>query len=156
MKKGWRITRNLLLAVGLLMGTAAIVIAVAGKRLDKESKAFVDEAVPTIAQGWDLEELKKRASPEFDETVDYEDLAQIFDALQDLGRLTGYGGSTGEATITISVQNGIIISAIYDATAEFEEGLARIQISLIKHGDKWQILGFRVVPQEPGEEGFAI
>ncbi len=37
-----------------------------------------------------------------------------------------------------------MVSAEYVASADFEAGPAEIKMSLIKHGDQWQILGIHV------------
>ncbi len=126
-------------------GTA--IVTFLGKMLDKESKAFADAAVPAIISEWDVAEIQKRASPEFNDEVDYNELEQYLDALQSLGKLEVYKGSTGEANIYISFQNGYEITADYTTNADFEAGSAEIQISLIKHGGKWQILDLSIRPE---------
>jgi len=37
-----------------------------------------------------------------------------------------------------------VISAAYVAGADFANGPAEIRMSLIKHGDQWQLLGFHI------------
>ena len=135
------------LAVIAVIIAGAAGLAIAGKKLDKESKAFVDAAIPAIAAEWDVAELQKRASPEFDASVDYDELEQDFDMLQKLGKLEQYKGATGDSNITLSL-NGFEITADYLANADFETGSAEIQITLIKHGSQWQVLDFKVRPEE--------
>jgi hypothetical protein len=135
----------LVLIVVLVAGIA--IIAVIGKTLDKESKAFVDAAIPAIVSEWDVAEIQERASPEFNEAVDYDDLEQYFDTLQSLGKLEEYKGSKGEANIKISFQNGYEITADYTANADFEAGSVEIQISLIKQGGQWQIRDLKIRPE---------
>jgi hypothetical protein len=134
-----------ILVIIILLGAGTAVLAIIGTTLDKESKAYVDAAVPAIITEWDIAELVKRASPEFDEDADYEEIKQMFVMLQRLGKLEEYNGSAGDASITISF-SGYEISAEYTAIADFETASAEIQISLIKHGRRWQILGFRIRP----------
>jgi hypothetical protein len=136
----------LVLIAGVLVGLGSL--AIVGKKLDKESKAFVDVALPAIVAEWDVDEIQKRASPEFDNEVDYDDLEHDLGLLRQLGKLVEYKGSKGEANITLSFQNGCEIAADYTATADFETGSADMQISLIKHGKQWQILDFRINPEE--------
>jgi hypothetical protein len=76
-------------------------LTVIGNRLDKESKAFVDAAIPAIVSTWDVSEIEKRASPEFTDDVDYDGLVQDFGVLQQLGNLVMYKGSSGDAHITL-------------------------------------------------------
>jgi hypothetical protein len=136
----------LALIVVLLAGFASLTVI--GKRLDKESKAFVDAAIPAIVSTWDVSEIEKRASPEFNDEVDYDGLAQDFSVLQQLGNLVMYKGSTGDAHITLSLQYGYEITADYTARADFETGATSMQMSLIKHGGQWQILDFIITPEE--------
>jgi hypothetical protein len=134
-----------ILALVILLAAGMAALAIIGRTLDKESKAYVDAAVPAIVSAWDIHELEKRASAEFDEETDYDQLGQMFEMLQRLGKLDEYKGSSGEASITISF-SGYEITADYSALADFETGSAEIQMSLIKHGRWWQILGFRIRP----------
>jgi hypothetical protein len=152
MNKATRILGYGFLAFVAVAVASIAIIAFIGHRLDKESKAFVDAAIPAIVSDWDVKEIQKRASPEFDETADYDDLQYSFVMLRTLGDLTEYKGSKGEATIRMSVHDGIVITALYTANADFDAGSAEMQVSLIRHGGQWQILGFRVSPQFSPEE----
>jgi len=143
-----RKTGNFLLAIGALLAFTAAVMASVGSALDKESKAFVDAAVPAIVSGWDVGELRKRASEEFKNSVDIADLKRDFDILRKIGALRVYKGSTGEAQIALSFANGVEISALYAASADCDEGAVDLQLSLIKQKGQWQILGIRITPRE--------
>ena len=136
----------LALIVGLLVGFGSLTVI--GKKLDKESKAFVDAAIPAIISTWDVGEIEKRASPEFNADVDYDGLEQDFGVLRQLGNLVMYKGSTGDAHITLSLQYGYEITADYTASADFEAGSTNMRMSLIKHGGQWQILDFKINPEE--------
>jgi hypothetical protein len=144
----------LVLIVVLIVGF--ISLTVLGNRLDKESKAFVDAAIPAIVSTWDVSEIEKRASPEFNDEVDYDGLEQDFGVLQQLGKLVVYKGSTGDADITLSLQYGYEITADYTASADFEAGSTNIRMSLIKNGGLWQILDFKINPEEFNERGDVI
>ena len=147
MKKIIMLLGYVFLAIIALAVAAAVSMVIIGKRLDKESKASVDAALPAIIAEWDVSELQKRASPEYDASVDYDELEDYFESLRELGKLEEYQGSTGDSNITISL-SGYEITADYTATADFEKGSVELQISLIKHGNNWQILDFRVNPEE--------
>ncbi len=151
MKKTFLALGYLFLALLVVVAAVVGVLAVAGNRLDRESKAFVDAAVPAIVAHWDIDEIQKRASPEFDADVNYDDLAQDLDELRQMGKLVEYKGSTGESNITISFQWGYEITADYTATADFESAQADIRISLIRHNGEWQILDIQVNPEEFSE-----
>jgi hypothetical protein len=147
MKKAVMILGYVFLAVVVVVAVTIASLAAIGKKLDKESKAFVDAAIPAIVADWDVAELQKRASPEFDDSVDYDELDEYFDSLRQLGKFQEYKGSTGDSNITISL-SGYEITADYTANAEFETGSAEFQISLIKHGSQWQILDMKISPEE--------
>ncbi len=130
----------------ILMLAAVAGLVALGKKYDKESKAFVDTAVQAIAAEWNIEELQKRASSEFNDEVDYEGLAEDFITLQQLGKLVEYKGSRGDSNITVSL-SGYAVTADYRATAEFEAGSAEMQVSLVRREGRWQILDFSVSPE---------
>lgn len=147
MKKIIMLLGYVFLAVIVLVVAGAASVAIIGKRLDKESKIYVDAALPAIITEWDISELQKRASPEYDASVDYDDLEDYFESLRQLGKLEEYQGSTGDSNITISL-SGCEITADYTATADFEKGSVELQVSLIKRNGSWQILYFQVNPEE--------
>lgn len=132
-----------------IAGIASIVAL--GKRLDKESKAYVDAAITAIVSEWDVRELQKRASPEFQQSVDDEELESDFETLKKLGKLEQYKGSIGASDITVSFQYCYEITADYTANADFETGTAEIQVSLIRHDGQWQILDLKMNPQAYSE-----
>jgi hypothetical protein len=129
----------------IVLGVVVIgVFAVKGSALDKESKAYVDNAVPIIVSDWDEKELLSRASQEFMQVTDKEDLDKLFGFFRKLGRMREYQGSEGQSNISFTTEDGRRITAAYTAKASFEAGPAVIKITLIKHGEQWQIAGFRV------------
>lgn len=144
----------LVLVVALIAGFVSLTII--GNRLDRESKAFVDEAIPAIVSTWDVSEIEKRASPEFNDEVDYDELEQDLGVLQQLGKLVEYKGSAGDANITLSLQYGYEITADYTASADFEAGSTNMRMSLIRHGGQWQILDFKINPEEFNERSDII
>jgi len=144
--------KKLLIGLGAVFGAILVVVAAAiayfsvtGNALDKESQAYVDSAVPAIALHWSQDELTRRASAEFTRAVKDDDLVKLLSVFRrDLGDLRKYEGSTGDAFISLTTQNGKVITANYVASAEFENASATIHVKLIKHGEGWQILGFHV------------
>jgi hypothetical protein len=155
-RKIMRKVGNYLLAFGVLLAFVAAVVASVGNSLDKESKTFVDAAVPAIISGWDVTELQKRASDEFNNSVDYADLIRYFAVLRKLGSLREYMGSMGESQITLSLLNGVSITALYTASADCDEGAVDLQLSLIKQKGLWRILGIRITPRELADDNNTI
>jgi hypothetical protein len=134
--------------LGLIL-FAAIGIGIAafkGAALDKESKAYVDAAVPAIISSWNAQELLSRASPEFNQTTRPDDVERFFQTVRALGKMQKYQGSQGQSVTSRILGKGTTISADYLVTAEFEGGSAKIYVRLIKHGNLWQIGGFHVEP----------
>jgi Na+-transporting methylmalonyl-CoA/oxaloacetate decarboxylase gamma subunit len=145
------IMKQLLIILGAiflaLIVLAAVCIgigAVKGSALDKQSKAYVDSTVPVIVSTWDEHELLSRASPEFTQATDKDELDKLYTMFRRLGRLRQYQGSQGQSYMSLTTQNGKRTTAVYTAKASFDSGSAVIKVTLTKHGDQWQIEGFYV------------
>jgi hypothetical protein len=143
--------KRILIALGVAFLALVVVVvafighnAFTGSALDKESKAYVDAAVPAIISSWNEQELLKRASPEFQHATGPGDVDRLFGWFRTLGQFQKYEGANGEATISVTPQTGRVISARYVAKAVFDKGEANIEVVLMKHGNLWQIAGFKV------------
>jgi hypothetical protein len=145
-KKFFIVLGAIFLTLIVLGAVALVLIAIRGIALDKESKAYVDEAVPAIISSWSGQELLDRASPELKQTTSGAEVGRIFSACRLLGKMLAYRGSEGQGLMAQYLTKGTTISASYIVRGEFERGSAEIDIKLIKHGDKWQINGFHVKP----------
>jgi len=131
----------------VLLGAIGIGIAAfKGAALDKESKAYVDAALPAIISSWDTRGLLSRTSPEFNQATRPDDVERLFESLRSLGKMQKYQGSQGQSITSQMLGKGTTISARYLVTADFEAGTAKIYVTLMKHGNRWQIAGFRVEP----------
>lgn len=115
-----------------------------GNQLDREAKAYVDEAVPAIVANWSVDELTRRASPELLQATKPDDLRTAFVLFAKLGPLVQYRGSQGDATIFASAGSGNTITAKYVAQATFKDGDASIDIELRKVDGIWKVRVFRV------------
>src|SRR5947207_7916162 len=143
--------KKLLIALGivfivLLVGIVALIgyAAFTGSKLDKESKVYVDAAVPAIVSSWNERELLSRASPEFQKAASPADVERLFRWFRTLGRLQKYEGAQGQSITSVTPQTGEVISGSYTAKATFDVGEANIEVGLIKHGSQWQIGRFNV------------
>jgi hypothetical protein len=124
----------------VLMSRAALT----GPKLDAESKAYVDRVVPSIVGSWDSKDLLSYASPELLKVAPLDQIDPLFEiAAQKLGKLKAYKGSKGGVSVNATPQ-GKVITAAYVAQAAFEKADATVRILVIKHGSKWQVLGFVV------------
>ena len=119
-----------------------VILAVKGNALDAESKAYVDRVTPALLTNLNKETLFTYASDELKASASPAEFDGAFAVFAKLGKLKEYKGSKGEATMSISSERGKQITGVYQAFAEFEQGPATIKISVIKKGDRWQILGF--------------
>ena len=115
-----------------------------GPILDAQSKAYADNAVPAIFARWSKDQLLQRASPELTRNVSDNDLSTVFFGLaRRLGVLVRCDGATGESHIFFN-EKGMNVTAQYNVNAQFFTAPGVIQLSLKKHGDQWQLLGFHV------------
>jgi hypothetical protein len=94
MKKFFIVLGVTFLVIVILVVAFVGYTAFSGGKLDKESKAYVDAAIPTIVSFWNEQELLKYASPEFQKATSPEDVDRLFGWLSTLGRLQKYEGST--------------------------------------------------------------
>ena len=117
-----------------------------GPELDVESKTWVDSVVPEIVSSWNENIFKEKSNYRLLETTDEDGISKLLSTLSDqFGALKNYEGSEGQARINI--YNGVkTITAEYIAYAEFENGMAQIEIQGIKEEGKWTILKFFVTP----------
>jgi hypothetical protein len=143
--------RRFLIILGCLF-LAAIVLLTAlvgytafnGAKYDASSKAYMDKNIPVILSTCSKDELRKRASAELLQTATDEKIDRLFSRLKELGKLQQYGGSKGGSRISLTTQNGKLITADYAASAIFQNGAAEIKVRLIQKDGQWQILDFFV------------
>jgi hypothetical protein len=144
MRKVLMILGAIFVALAAIAVLGVAIVAVKGNGLDKESKQYADAAIRAIVSSWDIKEIQSRASPEFKAAVTDDDLEKLLKMFRRLGKLTTYNGAKGQANMSITTHNGKVISAAYVASADFETGPAEIKLSLIKHGNQWQLLGVNI------------
>ncbi len=144
MKKFFIVLGCIFLALIVIVGALIAFVAVRGTRLDKESKAYADAAIPAVVKTWSEKALLDRASPEFKKAVTIQEVDRLFRWVSELGRLKNCAPAEGHALMSATTEYGKRITADYDARATFEKGEANIHLTLIKHGDSWQIMGFHV------------
>lgn len=132
----------------LIVGVAGftyLYLSSNGEALDKESKQYVDTAIPAIISTWDKQAIIDRASPELITAISGDDLDKLLNLCRNkLGQLKEYQGAKGQARINITPTTGKVISAVYLGKANFESGSADINIRLVKHGERWQLLSFHI------------
>jgi hypothetical protein len=122
------------------------------RSFDVESRAFTDAAVTAITTHWSATELLKRASPEFLEASQPEDVQEfVATAAERLGPLVAYPGVTGEARVRTDNLHGTMVTAMYETHAQFAKGEVELQVSLVLIDGKWMINGFHLHGTSPAE-----
>jgi hypothetical protein len=147
MKKFLSIVGGLFLALVLVLAGFFGYAAYQGRGLDASSKAYVEANVPPIISTWSKDQLLKRSSPQLLKIVNEkpEQLDQLFQKLSKLGGMQTFGDTKGDANISVTTQNGKVITAMYTSAAKFEHGEATIAVRLIQSpSGQWQFLVFNV------------
>jgi hypothetical protein len=144
MKKALAIFGGIVLLLLVAVVGVFIYVGRSGSGLDASSRAYVDVVVPAIVAGWSLDELEKRASPQFLKAADHRQMVALFSKLSQLGALKHYDGAKGDSNVSFTTKDGKVVSAKYLAHASFENGDAEIRIALIQIENQWQVLGFFV------------
>lgn len=131
-----------------LLIVAAVIgfsyLAIEGRTLDQDSKAYVDRVTPEILSSLDRNTLFRYASDELKNSASAEEFDKIFKWFGKLGRFEQYRGSSGQASISVTADQGKKITGVYEAQAEFENGPATVIVTVIKKADAWEVLGFRI------------
>jgi hypothetical protein len=127
-------------------GAGVGVLIYKGTALDRDSRAYVDRAVPAIVANWSKRELLDRATPELRASARPEDLEAVFDLGSRLGPFVEYEGATGDSNISVTTGNGGVVAARYTAQVRFRDGTATIHILLLKRDGTWMINGFHIDP----------
>lgn len=108
-------------------------------KLEASARAYVDQSLPLIVDGWSKAELLKRASPQFRESASDDQVEKLFAQLSTLGRLQHYDGAEGNVSLN---KTDKVVTAAYGAHATFEHGNVQFTVRLIQNGGQWQILYF--------------
>lgn len=145
--------KNILAILGAFLVLVLLVaigglgyVAYVGPKRDVASKAYVDENVPIIVSSWSENELLARASPQLQRTLNDrpEFTRKLFSKFATLGKLKTYRGSHGDSNESLTTWNGLLITARYEADAQFEHGTANIAVDLVEIGSEWKISGFHL------------
>jgi hypothetical protein len=119
-------------------------MAIKGPQLDASSKAHVDANIQTIISSWSEDEMLKQASKELKEDLAGQRWNIFSEKVKQLGKFQNYEGCKGQAYISFSLQHGKVITALYTAHANFQNGQAIIKMELVWRDSRWQIAIFTV------------
>jgi hypothetical protein len=123
---------------------AFAILAYRGTQLDKESSVYANAALKAIATDWSEKAMLDRASPEFKQATNIDQLDAYFRQYAKLGHLQSAEPMKGQAGISFLQGTGRRIHGQYSTKAQFENAEATVTFGLIKHGDKWQIASIHV------------
>jgi hypothetical protein len=151
----------LLLVIGIAVFIALLIKSVLSSNvIYQKGQNYVDDTIKAIASNWNPEEIKLRATPTM---LDSENFAQwhnyCLECEQNLGKLTNYRGSQGSLqglpifkdlkplmrfTVkksdleTLEASEKLILGE-YIALADFEKGVAKFEIQILKQNEEWLI-----------------
>jgi hypothetical protein len=152
--------RRALLAAGclvLVLSTGFQAAPQTPLSLDEQCKRYAEEAIPRILRPmpWNLEELTRRASPEFLRVTPPDLLESIFRPFNNfLGTLI----QQGEPQIDVTIRrrgDDVTVVCQYQAPGAFDEYNAAIVLQTILRNGRWEILSLRLnlggpeAPQPP-------
>ncbi len=134
-------------AVLLTFAVAVAMVEVTSKQLNLESHQYADAAIVAVVSRWDTGALMKRASAQLGASVESADeIRSVFSGFRLLGGLRKYNGSYGTTRFLVEPNGNALVMAEYFGHADFQNGAAGIQITLIRVGNGWKILRFAVTP----------
>lgn len=132
-----------LVALVFIVGLISMV-AVRGRGLDAESKAYADRTIVSIVSDWNERALLDQASPEFTRACPAACIDSLFVQAGRLGAFKRYFGSKGQANMNYFIGKGTSVTATYIARAAFAYGAASIKLDIVKRHGQWQVEGFFV------------
>lgn len=145
MKKLFTILGVIFAVILVIIGIAAAIFIPRTLKLDREATAYIQEAVPKIVTNWNSQELVDRATPELLAAGGSRDkIDRLFEMFQRLGSFKHLDKPKGIVTSSAYTGTGTVTLGNYKAQAEFEKGMARIEIQLRRVNDAWKINGFHI------------
>lgn len=98
---------------------------------------YLNTYIPMIIDNWNVQELLKRATPEFINSSETEEIEKDFEIyLQSLGKMKEFQGIQH-----YEVNN---YGGNYTIMAKFEHGQAEIHVQVIEHNQEWLINYFKI------------
>ncbi|HEX7531447.1 MAG TPA: hypothetical protein VF333_09905 [Pyrinomonadaceae bacterium] len=145
MKKVLMVLGGLFVAFVTVVVIAAAVFIPRALKLDKDAAAYIEQAVPKIAEHWDTQALLDRASPEFmSVTKSPEDLKRLFIVFRRLGALKHFDTPKGTVSNGVFSDTGSFSVGHYTVRGTFDHGAADITIQVRRTRNGWTIDGFHI------------
>ncbi len=121
-----------------------VLMSKSDEKLNRESKAYIDNVLPIILKNLNKEEFLKFASPKLIKAVPPEKFDEVFNVYKKLGKFEKYLGSKGKAKKSFTLKGQKWIYAKYTAKAKFSNGEAIIKVVLMKENGNWSIYSFKI------------
>jgi hypothetical protein len=144
MKKTLAIFGSIFICLIVLGAIALTLLIVKSIKLNEDGARYADAVVPTIVSAWSEKALLDRASPEFKKATTIDQLDRLFRWFSTLGGLKSCEPAEGHTLMSTTTKEGKQVIAQYFVKAAFQNGEAVIKLTLIRHGEHWQIQGFHV------------
>jgi hypothetical protein len=143
----WALERfGVALAAGLMVAAGgAAGLALAGRTLDRDSKAFADATINAMTPAWSQDELIARASPALAAAPPAQ-FDRLFATLRGLGAGARNQGCDGKATMLSALGNASEVTAAYACAVQAPAGQAIVNLTLARSNDAWAITAIQVRP----------
>lgn len=146
------------IGVAIILGSLGLVVAfmlgVAQRStgvIEANALRFVGRRLPTILDGWSMEELRKDlAPPRLRTQSDAEFAAVLTEGRERFGRLVSHEKATlqGRQAPTRSASSQFfLVQARLDA--RFQRGSTVLSVGLVRQEGKWKITDLRLPPNQP-------
>ena len=129
----------------LFLIIAVVALFAYSCQLNKEAKAYVEDAIPKITGQWNDQELINRASPPMLAAMKTRaNVDNLFSRFRQLGALKQIDEPKGSAGVQTFTGKGVVRYGNYIVHAQFERGPATIRIQVLRENDVWKINGFHI------------
>lgn len=143
--------------IEVLVASAAIVSAAAAAsvatgvfavaKYDLASQKFADAAIVSICSRWDETALIARGSADLVHQLRSNNTARsVFRGFNVLGQMREFGGAVGHVRVVRSGSGSPIVIARYLSQDRFENGEAKVMLTMVRSSGGWKILRFSVIP----------
>jgi|GEM_PF-6459862 len=110
-----------------------------------QADKFASKAMTEIGKDWSLATLKKYAAPEFKQIMNDDEItARLKGYAEKLGALKSCKEFTATTTSSNYDNGESVVTVHNNAQAIFEKGTGTLDVSVVKHGDQWGLIGFEI------------
>jgi hypothetical protein len=146
MKNFVKVTLAFFVAAVLIIALLVGVSFYRGRLMDQETKEIASRDIREIVNSWSEDVLIDKSSSGFKVQLNGQTdrISKFFSESRGLGKLTAFGDPKGQSGKIFDPAKGIVYLADYVSLSKFENGDARIEISLVWEDDSWKIYKFGI------------